>query len=186
MPTIKRRNYLINPRFQLRWSLLIGTVGGFIAAVLVSMFWVALADHDAVLESAMRAETSLQEAAGDVGVLLLNMPETTPEEAQALRKSLDAQTTSYESSLRAKRELLEHNARLRWRLGGFVVLVIIGLFGWGIIVTHRIAGPMYVIKQQLTAYRSNGSIEPRVLRRGDEFRDVYEELRAALGGNTRK
>ena len=184
MTTIKRRKYLINSKFQLRWSLLIAAVGGIIAAVLVAMFWIELDAHDAVLVSAIQAETSLQEAAGDVAVLLLNMPETTPDEARVLRQKVDAQATTYATGLAAKRDLLTHNARLRWELVAFVLLVILGLGAWGITVTHRIAGPMYVIKQQLTVFKAGGGIEPRSLRHGDEFRDVYDELRAALGSKS--
>jgi len=179
----KRRRYLVNPRYQLRWSLLIGLVGGLIASILVSLFWVALAEHDAVLEDAMRAEASLHEASGDVAVLLLNMPETTPEEAKVLKQKIDTQGTSFESGQRIKRELLAHNARLRWQLVGFVILVVVSLFAWGIVITHRVAGPLYVIKTQLATYRSSGSIEPRKLRRGDEFQEVYDELQRALGND---
>lgn len=182
--TPKRRKYLVNARFQVRWSLLISLVGGLVASIVVSMFWIELGRHDEELKSAIDAEISLQEATSDVGVLLLNMPETTPEEAAALKKKLDTQSSTYERGLEIKRALIVHNARLRWELVGFVLLVIIGLFIWGVVVTHRIAGPMFVIKHQLAAYHSQGAIDARGLRRGDEFQDVYDELQEALGGKS--
>ncbi|MBI5508230.1 MAG: hypothetical protein HY903_05705 [Deltaproteobacteria bacterium] len=183
---LKRRRYLIDSRFQLRWTALIALGGGFIATLFASFLWISLADQDTLVKSSMAAEQSLRAASDDVSILLLNMPETTAIEAEQLRSHIETQAKSSAESRRLFTEMLEKNERARCALMIFVVLLVLGLFAWGIFVTHRIAGPMFVIKKQLATFRETGSIETRPLRKGDEFHDVYEELRQALTGKGQK
>ena len=181
MNTVKRRTYIINPRFQLRWTVLIALVGGIIATGFAGWLWSALDEHDVLIRNSIKADQELRNASEDVAVLLLNMPETTAREADALHARLDTQGRSSQTSVDAKNALLVRNHRMRELLVSFVVLIVVALLVWGIFVTHRIAGPLYVIKKQLATYRVTGAVDPRPIRRSDEFQDIYAELMHALG-----
>jgi hypothetical protein len=182
MYPIKRRIYIINPRFQLRWTLVIALVGGLIATAFSGWLWSALDEHDVLIKASIKADQELRNASEDVAVLLLNMPETTSKEADELHARLDTQGQSSRTSVVAKNALLARNQHMRELLIVFVALIVVALFVWGVFVTHRIAGPLYVIKKQLEAYRSTGTVAPRPIRRHDEFHDLYDELMQALGG----
>ncbi len=181
MADSKRRKYLINARFQLRWTGFIAGVGGIIAALFTVLLWMSLGEQDVLLTDAVAADQKLRSTTEDVAILLLNMPETTAEEAQNLRGRFENQAKSYAGSAEIKQNMLERNVRTRIYLVFFVLLIAASLFVWGIIVTHRIAGPLYVIKAQLHAFRTKNTISPRSLRRHDEFQDVYDELKLTLG-----
>ena len=178
----KRRRYLVKPHFQLRWAALLASVGGLTAAIPASMLWVAIDRQESTLRETLRMEDALAQASDDVGVLLMNMPETTSEEAKALATQLERQREQRASTHALRLELLRRNDAIRAVVVGFVAGVIVLLFVWGIWVTHRIAGPLYVIQDQLERYAREGGIVERPLRRGDEFQEVYEALEAALRG----
>ncbi len=55
-----------------------------------------------------------------------------------------------------------------------------GLFVWGIFLTHKVAGPLFVILNNLEKLVANGKVLPRPIRKGDEFQDYYEEIRRLL------
>jgi len=180
MAAIKRRTYLINPRFQLRWTLLIALTGGLIATAFSTWLWTALDEHDVLIKASIKADQELRSASEDVAVLLLNMPETTAKEADELHARFDTEGRTAQTSIDAKTKLLSRNEHMRLLLVGFVALIFGALVIWGIIVTHRIAGPLYVIKKQLETYRATGTIESRPIRKKDEFHDIYNELVQAL------
>jgi len=69
---------------------------------------------------------------------------------------------------------------------GFGVLLVMSIFGAGIWITHKVAGPLYSIGMACTRVRDN-KLGPalRNLRKGDElqefhsnFREMYEALRS--------
>lgn len=66
----------------------------------------------------------------------------------------------------------------------FVLLEIVALGFWGIMVTHRIAGPIFIITRYVKSIRDGVYPDMRPLRDGDEmktffdsFRDMVEMLR---------
>lgn len=49
-------------------------------------------------------------------------------------------------------------------------------FAVGVVVTFRIAGPVYRFEQYLTAVRNGEATEPCRIRRGDELQDLCDEI----------
>ena len=177
----KRRRYLINPSFQIRWSLIIALVGGVTATIFSTMLWSSLAEHSELLRSATVADRQLHEATLDISILLLNMPETTAEDAKELKAKIAESNQSFEASRGAYEERMQSNLLARYALIGFVIVITVCLFAWGVILTHRVAGPLYVIKRGLDNYRAGGAVAFRPLRKKDEFQEVYDSLGLALG-----
>lgn len=64
--------------------------------------------------------------------------------------------------------------------------VILLLMAWGIIVTHRIAGPLYRIEQDLTRVLHAEKISPIKLRNGDEFQELVALINQLIAQYTQE
>jgi hypothetical protein len=63
---------------------------------------------------------------------------------------------------------------------GFAALTAGGVGLWSILMTHRICGPLFIIKRYLMQIAEGRLPAMRPLRRSDEFKDLYEALDQAL------
>lgn len=63
---------------------------------------------------------------------------------------------------------------------GFVLLMAIFLFVWGIFITHKVAGPIFIISRYLRELRDGKAPHTRPLRRGDELRDFFDAFSSAV------
>jgi hypothetical protein len=113
-------------------------------------------------------------------VLLLNMPDRTHKERQEYETRFHEIAAQFDKGKEAKLEAIEKNKHSRYYTIAFVVLIGMCLFVWGIFLTHKVAGPVYVIKNLAERLEKEGTIEPRKLRKGDEFQDVYQGVCNAL------
>ncbi|MCB0350254.1 MAG: hypothetical protein KDD38_03665 [Bdellovibrionales bacterium] len=59
---------------------------------------------------------------------------------------------------------------------GFLLLAIVGAALYGVIISHRIAGPMYAIIKYIESLKAGKFNEPRTLRPYDELRPIMEAL----------
>lgn len=59
-------------------------------------------------------------------------------------------------------------------------LVIPLIFAVGVLVTHRIAGPVYRFEQHLTRIAAGEVVEPCRLRQGDELQDLCEIINRVI------
>jgi hypothetical protein len=57
---------------------------------------------------------------------------------------------------------------------GFVVLMASFLFIWGIIITHRVAGPIFIISRFLRLIADKQVPPTRQLRKRDEFQEFFD------------
>ncbi len=176
-----RRRYLINTGFQVRWSLLIALVGALISTIFSVFLWSSIDEQNRLIEESIFTDKQLYEAAEDTAILLLNMPETNQAESENIGVRFDKTAKRYEAARLQKLQLVQHNSNSKSNIIIAVLLITLGLFVIGIFLTHSVAGPMLVIKQQLELFREVGQVSPRKLRRGDEFKDVYDTLIEALG-----
>jgi nitrogen fixation/metabolism regulation signal transduction histidine kinase len=60
----------------------------------------------------------------------------------------------------------------------FVLVVALGMVG--IIITHKVAGPVYKMTRYVQRLRKGSLVEPAPLRRGDDLVEFFEELRWAI------
>lgn len=125
---LRRRTFLIDRRFQLKWTAIIVLVGVVISAGL-GYFILRLTSENTEL-LALDAAYSKQVAA------------------------LDTSTIYY--------------------LIGFVLLMAIALFFWGILMTHRVAGPIFLVTRYLRQMAEGNLPRIRPLRRHDELRELFE------------
>jgi HAMP domain-containing protein len=62
----------------------------------------------------------------------------------------------------------------------FLVLEVVGLGVMGLIITHRVVGPVYVLQRHLTTILEGKYPVMRPLRQNDEFREAFEAFKAVV------
>jgi hypothetical protein len=62
----------------------------------------------------------------------------------------------------------------------FLVFEVLALGVMGLIITHRVCGPVFVIQRHLTVMLDGKYPRPRPLRRGDEFRETFKVFTAVV------
>jgi hypothetical protein len=72
--------------------------------------------------------------------------------------------------------------RIFWVLAGVGIGLCLGLFLYGIKMTHRVAGPLHKVSQHLVALREGSYGPVRPLRKGDQLHDFHEQFRLAHEG----
>jgi hypothetical protein len=181
MPKVtKRRKYLIHPKFQIKWTFIITLVGVISAAIFATLFWLSINRQNALLEQAIESHNQLRDQSQDTLVLLMNMEDRTHTERQKYEKRFYELASKFDKSKEAKVEAIEKNKHSRYYVIAFVLLMGMCLFVWGIFLTHRVAGPLYVIRNLAEKLEKDGYIQPRKLRKRDEFKDVYQAVCDAL------
>lgn len=127
MAFYKRTNFLINPAFQLRFSLIVCSV------IIISTLIYPVIIYD--FFNLMVAKTP-------------NVPETV---------------------LAAQNNLIIYLVIIQVVITTLVFIVFI-------FFTHKIAGPLYKLKNHLASIREGNPITPLTFRQGDYFEDVAEEV----------
>ena len=134
--TYHRRTYVVDRRFQLKYTgmiVLIGAIIAFVAAYFIFRSW--------------QENTEL---------LAISMPD--------LAETIQSREAG----------------KIYWAVGIFVVLEVVGLFAWGILITHRIAGPLFIIDRYLEAIRSGFYPDMRPLRSHDELQQFFNSFSSTV------
>ncbi|HEU4410132.1 MAG TPA: methyl-accepting chemotaxis protein [Polyangiaceae bacterium] len=200
------RNYLIDPRFQLKYTgFLVGLAVAFSVALggaLWRMGSEALALSRTAVDKAMEtvqrgqdlvrenqkvstmARMTIDRAYADQPELGRAFSEEDERRAAGLRAE-QARLEGEAQRLLAEAELLAHKQQtlMTVLVAGLSLLVLfIGIAG--IVITHKVAGPIYKMKRQLREVGEGVLRRPSKLRKGDElvhffeaFEDMIERLR---------
>lgn len=123
----KRSTFLINPSFQLKFSLIVCSI----IAISTVIYPIIIYDFFQLVSA--------------------SMPKVT------------------ENILSAQSELIYYLVLIQ-------IIITILVFIVFIFVTHKVAGPLFKLKNHLSAIREGGPIRPLTFRDGDYFRDVAEEV----------
>ena len=125
---VRRRTFLIDRKFQLKYTLIIVLVGVLVSALLGFFIYRLNLENRELLEidAEMMAQVEL----------------------------IDSYTMYY--------------------LVGFVVVMALFLFIWGIFITHRVAGPIFIISRYLRELTEGQVPKTRPLRKGDELKGFFE------------
>ncbi len=165
------RNYLLNSRYQLRFTLFMVAL----AAVLMYMLgWGVRGspNSNGVREHIWPTVMSEAESATKVGVI-----------------TIQGNVLSYDSAKddQLKQEkiarLKAQESQLEWILIGTIVLLCAGLFVFGIKMTHKVAGPLHKIGLYLDKVKAGKYDIVYNLRKGDQliaFFDHFKEAHTAL------
>lgn len=142
----RRRTYIVDRSFQLKYTLLISLVGGVISLIFGAWMWHAHTENTELLV--------LDEA------------------------------LSIDAALRT--EIMAADQHLLW-IYLFITLLMIAALGLlGVLVTHRVAGPVYIMTRYLSVLAEGAYPNLRPLRKKDEFKTFFSSLENAVGGLRRR
>jgi methyl-accepting chemotaxis protein len=162
------RNYMLDSRFQLKYSGFLVAVALIISGVLGTVVWSVTTamvgeSQSVIAESKKVSEVSrmnIKDLASDSPDLLAEFNKEADEHDQMI--------AAQQASLIHRQAVLIESV-----VGGLTLMVVlIGLLG--IYFTHKVAGPVYKMKRLLGQVgQGNLRVEAR-LRKGDELRDFFD------------
>ncbi|MBX3191860.1 MAG: HAMP domain-containing protein [Labilithrix sp.] len=178
----KKKSYLLDPRFQLKWTsylvvvvLLVmtslGVVIARIAGRAADTATLAVSQAEKLTEesrsNSILARQSVQQAAGDNPHMMSVMDESLAE--------LDASTLKNLADVRRRKADIDHDRRnIQLLLAGAGASLLALLLVMGIVITHRIVGPVHKMKRLLRRVSTGRLVIGERLRRGDELEDLFD------------
>ena len=184
------RNYLLDRRFQLKYAGYFVAIALVLSGALGGILWTTakqlLAQSQSNVEKGREVVAEGRKVSQVVEMNIVKDPDYNgdPELLQAFREGdqkyiakLAAQQAALEGQARELERLYATSARvLLVALGLFVVLVALG----GILVTHRVAGPVYKMKRLIGEVAEGRLREPGKLRRHDELVEFFAAFDAMV------
>lgn len=183
MPQSRRpKHYLLDPGFQLKWT---GYLVVVVLAVMASLGVLIGRTASRTSETARVAVTQAEKAFKESqvnnalarGAVAMAAPDSAPL-ASVMNAELAEVDAQQQKNLAEVRRLQEDIARdrksLQLALGGAGVALLVLLSIMGIVITHRIVGPVHKMKRLLRRVSTGRLVVDERLRRGDELEDLFE------------
>lgn len=178
----RTKHYLLDPRFQLKWtSYLVVVVLAVMTTLGVLIARMAGRAADTAQIAVTQAEKAYDESKTN-NILARSVVEmAAPEDAAvgaAMNESLaelDKKSEQNLADVRSLKETIDRDRRsLRQLLIGAGVALLLLLGVMGIVITHRIVGPVHKLKRLLRRVSTGRLVVDERLRRGDELGDLFE------------
>jgi nitrate/nitrite-specific signal transduction histidine kinase len=184
------RNYLLDSRFQLKYTGFIVfvavVISGVMGAVLYSTTRSVVDESVKVVAESARASEESKKVSEVSRMNIKDLASDSPEllaeynkEADDLDRTLAAQqlATAQNQSM-----LIHRQEVVIWSLVGGLALMVVLIGLLGIYFTHKVAGPIYKMKRLLKhVERGNLRVEAR-LRKGDELQDFFDAFTRMVAG----
>ena len=177
-----KKSYLLDPRFQLKWtSYLVIVVVLVMAGLGVVIAQIAGRTSDTAELAVKQAEKAFDESRanskltwGSVQLAGGNDPNLSKVMEESLAEE-DAKSEKNLADVRARQvDITRDRRNLQLTLVAAGVALVALLTGMGIMITHRIVGPVHKMKRLLRRVSTGRlAIEER-LRRGDELEDLFD------------
>jgi nitrogen fixation/metabolism regulation signal transduction histidine kinase len=183
MPGTRRStSYLLDPRFQLKWT------GYLVAVVVVVMTGLGVViartagrASDTASLAVKQAEKAFEESRSN-NILARRTVQLAGGENAALQAimdeslgEVDAQSEKDLADVRAKQaEIARDRQRLQLLLAGAGLSLLVMLVVMGVVITHRIVGPVHKMKRLLRRVSTGRLVIDERLRRGDELEDLFD------------
>jgi nitrogen fixation/metabolism regulation signal transduction histidine kinase len=176
------RHYLVDPRFQLKWtSYLVVVVLVVMVALGALIVRVASRTSQTAQIAVTQAEKAFHESKTNNMLartaVEMAQPDNVPLAAAMTEefKKVDAQQAQNLAEVRRLQQDIVHDGKvLKWLIGGAGVALLVLLTVMGIVITHRIVGPVHKLKRLLRRVSTGRLVVDERLRRGDELEDLFE------------
>lgn len=178
----RKSSYLLDPRFQLKWTgYLVAVVLAVMTALGVVIARTAGHASDTASIAVVQAEKAYRESQSN-SILAKRAAELAAPDNPTLQAALDdslgevdAQAEKNLEDVRKQKEEIERDRRdLRRLLLVSAVALVVLLLLMGIIITHRIVGPVHKMKRLLRRVSTGRLVVDERLRKGDELEDLFE------------
>lgn len=189
------RNYLLDPSFQLKYANFVAAIALVLSAALGYLLWQTSSE---MVEQSRKAvalgKDVIDESLKVSEVVRMNIVKdpvysenpVLKDAFEADAKVQDEKLRQGQADLRQQSEALEtQSARYSRLLIAVLSVLVVALWLAGIVITHKVAGPVYKMKRQIRDLQKGNFKVPSPLRKGDElksffdaFNDMVESLRA--------
>ncbi len=198
------RNFLLDKHFQLKYTAYLAGVAALLSAALGALLWntsrevidqsrAAMRQGEQVVAQGQKVLAESRKVSAVVRMNLVAVPEyaENPELAAVFGKEADSQDQRLAQqhrrleeqarALKARAVQLESQQRsLLVSIFGVLTLLVAGLAALGIIVTHKVAGPLFKMKRQIQLLGEGKLRMPLPLRKGDELGDFFRVLEVTV------
>lgn len=141
----RRRQFLINRAFQIKYTVIIAVIGVIIAVLWGTLFYKASKENSQQM------------------LMLVQM---------------DPNLSSMTDIIKDK--LAQEDNKIMLYLILFILAIFLSLVIWGILITHRIAGPIFIISRYIDSITGGKIPETRPLRKKDELKEFFEKFNNML------
>jgi nitrogen fixation/metabolism regulation signal transduction histidine kinase len=178
----RKKSYLLNPRFQLKWTgylvvvvvLVMASLGVIIARTAgraSDTASLAVTEAEKAFEESrsnnILARRTVQLAGGENAALQSIMDESLAE--------VDAQSAKNLADVRSRQtEIAKYRQHIQLLLIGAGLALLVVLMLMGVVITHRIVGPVHKMKRLLRRVSTGRLVIEERLRRGDELEDLFD------------
>ncbi len=203
----KLKNYLLDPHFQLKYTAYLVAVtvalGGSLGLVVWQTSNQVVAQSQKNVEQGQRVVGLGREVVGESRkvseVVKMNIVKdpvyqdnpalleafTTDAKKQDQRlQEQEAQLVAQAESLKSESSSLKaFQSRMMLTLAGVMLLLVVGIFVAGVVVTHKVAGPIFKMKRMIRDVGEGRLRIPGKLRKGDElvhFFDAFDQMVRSL------
>jgi methyl-accepting chemotaxis protein len=176
------RNYLLDSRFQLKYSGFLVAVALVISGVLGAVVWsttkAMVGESQKVVEESNKVFEESKKVSEVSRMNIRNFAPDSPELLAEFTKEADEHDQALAEQQKAIADqqamLIHRQAVLIESVVGCLALMVVLIGLLGIYITHKIAGPVYKMKRLLGQVgQGNLRVDAR-LRKGDELRDFFE------------
>jgi hypothetical protein len=199
------KNYLIDPAFQLKYTSYLVAISVFLSAALGLLLWrtsdaVIKQSREAVtqgMETVRRGQKLVEESRKVSAVVRMNISKEyadQPDLAKIFNEQADDEAKRLEEEQKRLKseagrltqqgkDVESYQATILATLVVTLTLLIVMIGMAGIIITHKVAGPIFKMKRQIRELGEGHMRMPGKLRKGDElvhFFDTFEETVRSL------
>lgn len=184
------KNYLLDRHFQLKYANFLAAVALVIGGASTLLLW--RASDEAIEQSqasvALGEEVLLESKKVSEVVAMNIVKDPVYSDNPALKAAFEADAKRQADKYQQQQRQLEHQARqletmrkrVLWILVGVLTVLVLGLWLAGIVVTHKVAGPVYKMRRQLRRLEKGDFEIPSPLRRGDELKDFFDAFNSMV------
>lgn len=141
----RRRQFLLNRAFQIKYTVIIAVIGMIIAILWGTLFYKASKENSEQM------------------LMLVQMDPNLSPMSDIIKDKLDREDN-----------------RIMIYLIAFVIAIFFSLIIWGILITHRIAGPIFIISRYIDSLTDGKIPETRPLRKKDELKEFFDKFNRML------
>ncbi|MDY6934905.1 MAG: hypothetical protein SVZ03_11895 [Spirochaetota bacterium] len=162
---LKRKQYLLDKRFQLKTTFSIIGVSSIIVAILIIVIVSSITENNNKLANIIIIQENVVES-------LLTYSQTN--QSSVKRLAFKNVANNHYTNITTIKKIINHNNRL------LIIIIIIGvlqsivLFFFMIRKTHQISGPLFVLSRHIKDIINGSHPTIRPLRKNDELKDLYE------------
>jgi nitrogen fixation/metabolism regulation signal transduction histidine kinase len=184
------RNYLLDSRFQLKYtSYLVGVavvISGVTGSVIYSTTRAMVDESAKVVEESRKVSEESKKVSEVSRMNIKDLASDSPELLAVFNKEADEHDKTIVDQQKAIADqqvaLIERQQMMVFSLVGGLALMVVLIGLLGIYFTHKVAGPIYKMKRLLKQVgQGNLKVDAR-LRKGDELQDFFDAFTQMVSG----